>query len=89
MPEPSDAIACDQYRCGWNDTEYGINHWTGSEIFKNPLQWAISMKEAALFLRGKPYHDGVIDCVTQYQETGNVERKERLSTMELNACYKS
>ncbi len=87
------ALDRDHYACGWNDTEYGINgHWTGSVTYANPLQWAIAMRKIAQEMQplavgshNKAHYQGVIDCVTEYQTTGKVERKKRASIAELNS----
>ena len=67
--------------CGWNDTEYGINNWTGGSRWETPLQWALEMREIAQQQKAKAlptsrsYFDGVIDAVTEFQKTGVIRRK--------------
>ena len=70
------------YAVGWNDTEYGINHWTGGSKWAGPEEWAEEMKRLAKAHRelartgvNRSYADGVIDCVDQYLRTKVVGRK--------------
>lgn len=72
------------YRVGWNDTEYGINHWdeAGCDKWSSALEWAIHCRDIARDCRKKAsgshnvaYYDGVIDCVEKYRETGRIYRK--------------
>lgn len=68
-----------RYDVGWNDTEYGINNWTGGSRWDTPLQWALEMRTIAQEERAKSvdtgYFDGVIAAVNQFQSTGTIARR--------------
>ncbi len=94
MPMPTDPICADHYKAGWNNTEYGVNNWTGGSRWKTPLAWVKEMKLIASGRKaetkeehGKAYFDGVIECADQFEATGKVERIERLSSVEISAQY--
>jgi hypothetical protein len=79
------------YNNGWNDTEHGIATWTpgcykgsqGAYSGGRVEDWAANMKFIAqeqvaasgVNAQGKAYARGVIDCVTEFFNTGKVGRK--------------
>lgn len=94
MAEPTDIIERDRYLVGWNDIVHGLENWANLEDSKrlnSPAQWAINAKEiattATITFPGM-YFQGVIDCATQYLETGSVQHRPRPTLEEMQAYYK-
>jgi hypothetical protein len=77
------------YVVGWNDTEHGIRTYPPpsqlcleeEEEEETPLEWALKCKKIAEEMtlicakHCRAYYKGVIECVLQYENTGDVERK--------------
>lgn len=71
-----------RYICGWNDLEYGINHWPFSTSkWMHPLHWANYMKELAEKMINEmpaihtPYQAGIIEAAKFYSEHGHITRR--------------
>lgn len=62
-------------KCGWNDTAYGVNNWTGSVKYPTVLNWVNAMKNLADTLPGD-YNRGVALAARHYLKTGKIERKD-------------
>jgi hypothetical protein len=72
-----------RYNTGWNDVAHGILTWQPHEKWQSALEWALEIREIGKKCKDgggdADYYDGTIAAVNQYQQTGRIERKPRLT----------